>query len=553
VRVIGERVRDMVGRDRNHPSVIAWSLGPDATEEMVSWLREQADLRLILHRADLGLDLRSDLRVTTSWPTIDDMTREGTADRMRGVLYGNLQHVSGNSLGGFSELWSTLIQYPNLAGGFISLWNDVTDGSARGLVSARRSPRPALEEVRAVFQPLSFGLDDAEEGRYHLKNGYSTGTLAMHRVAWDVQADGAAVLADTLSVGAVPPGERFPFIVLTDGIEPEPGREYVLTLVALEPRGAQVVAREQFVLPIFRSPAPVEVVDGALEVNATPDSVTVRGAAFATTFLRARGEWVSYRTGGRELLVKGPIPNFWRAPTTIDLASGSIDAGEAWRKMSDSPEFTDFEILDEDERVVRLRTRLGLPATGGDARLTYTVYANGDVDVEFAADLGDGESAPPRVGFRMWVPPTLEEIEWFGLGPHETYSDRRASGLLSRHSSSVTEPLSDYGRDQERGSREGVRWMVVRDADGAGWLVVGETMFATSVVAARVSGADGQPTSAAVEWRIDVAHRGVGGSEPRARGPSPAHTIGKQSYEFRVRFRPHDATMDPAARARTTR
>ena len=169
--------------------------------------------------------------------------------------------------------------------------------------------------------------------------------------------------------------------------------------------------------------------------------------------------------------------------------------------------------------VISIVTRSRLVTGGGEEiaeERTLIVTGDGSAHLSHRFEVPASLADVPRLGVRLLVPGGLGDLEWFGEGPHETYRDRRASGLLARHRSSVADRYVPYIRPQEHGNVTGLRWFALRDPDGDGLLAsldgIGEgkaTLYPDAELEAARHTCDLAP-STLVHLHLDVAQRGLG-------------------------------------------
>ncbi len=592
-----DRTRRMVARTRNHPSVVIWSLGNEAGDGLAfdrtaAWIRDQQTGRPVLYEPAGErevVDIVSPMYVRPYW-----FERYGRSQAPRPFLLIEYAHAMGNSVGGLADTWAILDSHPNLVGGFLWDWVDQTieasdeagrpyhayggdfgpagvptDGNflANGLVSSDRKPHPHAFEVKKVYQPLRLTMP--EPGLLRIGNRRSFTDLPDLDGSWEIHADGEQVAAGPLPRVPVPPGESRDLrldLPEDDGS----GRERLLTIrfrtreaALLLPRGHEV-ASEQFELTEFR-PEVTTPPGEAPTVRETEDAVEVSGPGFAVRFDRDLGVMTEFRSGETALIERGPVPNFWRAPTDNDYGYSQPVRSGVWRLAGRPPfrQLASFEI-ERGETTVRVISRFQLRSVGASYRLEHEIFPDGTVAVQ-AGLIGAGEDLPemPRFGVLLSLPGELDRVRWYGRGPFENYWDRRSAALVGRYELPIEKMAHAYPRPQETGNRTDARFVALTpEAGGPGLLVTGLPTVDFSALPYRIADLDGGETKGRdhavdlvprdeVTLLLDLRQQGVGGDDSWGATPRHEYTIWPGDFGFRFLLRPLPAGTDPGTLARS--
>lgn len=514
-----DRMRSMVERDKNHPCVVAWSLGNEAGwgdnfRVMADWARERDPSRPIHYE---GMNEVADME-SHMYASPRDVEAYGASGNPKPYVLCEYEHAMGNSVGEITEYWRIIDAYPNLHGGFVWDFVDQTirlpipddpDGGTylsyggdwvpgyptdnnfccNGLVSGDRTPHPSLLEVKKVYQRIRFTAADLAAGQVTVANRQLFLGLDGYELGWEVTRDGEPVQSGQLTPPEVAPGEEA--TVTLPYQEPEsltPGATYWLNLrLTLREDTAwaeagHVVAEEQLALP-WQAPAEQEPPADTLPpltVAETAEAVTVTGDDVGLTLVvdKARGTLTDYRVADRRLLTEGPVPNFWRAPTDNDRGRGTHDALRTWRSAGAerSVNAVTVEQPSAAEVVIEVAATLPTSPNASQHTTTFTVRGDGQVRVEHTLQPGADLPELPLVGALLTLPAEYQTLTWYGRGPHENYWDRRTSAHVGRYRSTVPEQAAaPYVRPQESGNLTGVRWATLTDApDGAGLRVTAE-------------------------------------------------------------------------------
>jgi beta-galactosidase/beta-glucuronidase len=609
-----ERAIRLAQRDRNHPSVLLWSLGNESGAgphhaAMAAWLRAYDPTRLIHSESGHPGPEVSDV-YSVMYPNLDEMRRL-LADpaESRPVMMCEYAYAKGNSTGNFFKFWDMVWAYPRFHGGFIWDWHDkallhtTPEGTpfyaygndfgggfdytrdnedpqmcCNGIVGPDLTPHPGAYEVKQVQAPLDVtvaGEEDLLAGRLTVHNRYHSRTLDHLAVSWDLAEDGKVIGEGELPPLAVPPGETgllgVPFQLPE---QPVDGAEYHLnvhfTLAAAEPwapRGHEV-AWTQFKLPVLGSTQPAAEGgtsrEGEVRLHRERSQITVAAGASEVRFDPDEGVIAGYETDGRDLLLRGPVECYYRAPTDIDLLMGNPPANvHKWRRAG----------LDRLERTVRnveatqvnphqvqvaVSARLSAPdrPAGIESSVVYRILADGTLKVEDTVVIAEALPFVPRVGMELRLPGRYEHLTWYGRGPHENYVDRKRGAAVGRYESTVDEQFTPYVYPGESGGKEDVRWLALTDPSGAGLLITGPPLFHFDALHYTIEdlAAAGHPHELTrlddVILHIDARHMGVGGDDGWMAPVHDEFLIQPGHYHLTFRLHPLSAGDDPGAVAR---
>ncbi|RMG24349.1 MAG: DUF4981 domain-containing protein, partial [Bacteroidetes bacterium] len=587
------RIQRMLERDKNHASIIIWSLGNEAGSgvnfiESAKWIKSR-DTSRPLQYEQAHQEAYTDI-VAPMYMLIPGIEKYAQSNPQRPLILCEYAHAMGNSVGNLQDYWEVIEKYDALQGGFI--WDWVDQGLAaytaegekywayggdygpedvpsdqnfciNGLVFPDRSIHPALLEVKKVYQYVKFEAVDPTQGRVRLRNTYDFIPLDGFYLQWEVQADGQTLKSGKVAELPVPPKGSLELQLDYEGLEPEAGKEYFLNL-SMRSKEAQPLipqnhefAKEQIPLPFQKASRAVSITDfPALNTEHANGQSRISGEEFEVVFDDQSGQLISYRFHGVEFIHGAPVPNFWRAPTDNDHGNRLHQRAAVWRTAGKQARLETFELQKISPQQVKLSARYSLP-TGSEVQLEYEVMGNGAVEVSYDFQPGDAELPEiPRVGMMLQLPDEFEEIEWLGRGPHENYWDRKSSAFVGHYHSTVSQMYEPYVAPQENGNREDVRWVALRNPQGVGLLAVAQPRLSMSALRFTPEdltreGRGGKHTYDLkerdfVSLALDYRQMGVGGDNSWGATTHEQYRLPAQPYRYRFRLQPFTKGMDPA-------
>jgi beta-galactosidase len=575
-----DRAVRMVERDKNHPSVIFWSMGNEAGdgcnfEAISEWMHRRDPSRPVHYERAL-LKPHVDIYSPMYMP-IEGLLAYVEKPQTRPLILCEYAHAMGNSVGNLQDYWDVFEREPQLQGGCIWDWVDqallkrTSDGReffayggdfgdtpndgnflCNGLVQPDRTPNPHLLEVKKVYQYVKAEPVDLAAGIIRVCNKYDFRYLDFLDLSWELSADGVVVQS-----GSLPPLDLAPKATVEAKIpftrpDPQPGTDYHLkilfSLANDEPWAEKgyIVAWDQFQLPCESQPLPEVDVDTMpeLTLRETDKVYAVAGEEFSIAVSKADGSLESFTFRGRELLARSLTPNFWRAPTDNDVGNRMPYRQSVWRTAGPDRKLVGLTAEQPSPQTVRITADFLLPAGKSDYRIVYTAYGSGDVVVDCSFAPGMELIDLPRYGMQAAVPAALDSMEWYGRGPHESYRDRLTGAAVGRYAGKVEDQFHKYVRPQETGNKTGVRWIALRNADGFGLLAVGMPLLEVSAWPFSMSDLESAahpfelPRRDFITINLDYGQMGVGGDDSWGARPHPQYTLPAQPYSYRFRLTP---------------
>lgn len=431
-----DRVKRMVERDKNHPSIIIWSLGNEAGDGVnfsacYQWVKFRDPSRPVQYeRALLGPNTDIYCPMYASVEHIEDYVRK---HQDRPLIMCEYAHAMGNSSGNLKEYWELIDRYNQLQGGFVWDWVDqglltkASDGSQfyayggdfgpegtpsdgnfciNGLVSPDRTPHPGLFEVKKVYQNVDVKTINPLAGKFHIINKYDFTSLKHYYLIWEIKSEGKQILngvVDRLPVGA---HESFTLNLDFSSLSFKPEKEYFIHFSFLTKASDEIipanfeVAAEQIEIPNYEPSLdrPIRNIP-ELKVNESSNLLVFEGRNFQISFDRESGELSNWLIDGKAVINEPLKANFWRAPTDNDFGNGMDKRCAPWKEASEfSQDMTSrFKILNKSEAI--FSTNCILPSVNAQLKMEYNINGLGEIALSTSLTMIN----PPRPDVEVLV------------------------------------------------------------------------------------------------------------------------------------------------------
>ncbi len=484
------RAANMLLRDRNHPCIVMWSCGNESLggknlAEVAAWFRAHDDRPV--HYEGIFADPRypatSDV-VSRMYAPVAEIEEYLAIHRDKPYILCEYAHAMGNSFGAVDKYTELAWHDEKFQGGFIwdfadqalpavapdgtTYWgyggdfgDRPTDGdfSANGLCFADHTPKPLLLEAKQLYRPVdvTFG-----EGRFVVTNRMLfTPTSALACVA-KLLRDGIAEAEVEVATDVAPLTTQeypLPFEAPKDPGEWVAELSFRLREATTWASAGHEVCFAQHGLALNLStitvPSAQRLIDGTHNVGVVAENARV-------LFSKAGG-LVSWRLGERELLAGTPMPCFWHAPTSNERGWRAPYLDSVWYAASRYAVLSGPPRVEAAESIpfVLVHYDYDLPG-GGTCELSYRIDGTAGIKVTLGVKTPEGWPDPPEYGVLVPLAGYLDRLAWYGGGPHESASDRKASARLGRWEQDVADQLTPYVRPQEAGGHAQVRWAEIR-------------------------------------------------------------------------------------------
>ncbi|MBT6958801.1 MAG: DUF4981 domain-containing protein [Opitutae bacterium] len=582
-----DRIKSMYFRDRNHPSIYAWSMGNEAGDgeifrSIYQFLKEVENNRIVQYEPAGEAD-HTDV-FCPMYPKPESLIEFGESDPIKPAIFIEYAHAMGNSVGNLQDYWNIIERYRNLQGGYIWDWVDQsleykdqngkaylayghdyhpdlpTDGNFlnNGLVDPYRNSHPHLSEVKKVYQPVQFGL--ASSGIISVKNKNYFKALDDLSLHWRLLADGRETISGVIDHMDVPPQGEKQYPLSEWSVEYNVAAEYILELSAVKREGNDLmpvgheVAWDQFELRKGISETFNEDKYESLKVE-RHDSIEISNDLVFLNLDSETGEINHWSYGGM-LISQEPIrPNFWRPPTDNDLGNRMDQWARVWQTSTYEYISRLAGVEEHDDGSVEVTVSYRLPDDIANVDAGYLVYPSGKMEVNFRM-LTTHSDLPeiPRIGMYLMLPSEFRKVSWYGRGPQESYWDRKSGMKIGIYGGKIVDQFHSYSRPQETGNKTDVRWMRISSdsvsitATGIGELLnssiwpfsMEELDFHSHEAGESASGLVPVTTKHGADikignqyqWNIDHLQMGVGGDNSWGRRVHDDYTIKPGEYDY---------------------
>ncbi len=519
-----DRVNSCYQRDKNHPAVLIWSVGNESYGgkvifDMSEKFRALDPYRLVHYEGifnDRRYEATSDME-SQMYTSVENVKKFLAEHKEKPFIMCEYTHAMGNSCGAMHKYTDLTDTEPRYQGGFI--WDYIDQSilkkdrygkdfqayggdflerptdynfSGNGICyGGDRDPSPKMQEVKFNYQNISILFE--KEGKFTVVNKNLFANTDRFRCVAVLQKNGVVVKKQEIET-AVPPlstkDYEIPFAILRaddKDQKKDTDAEYTLTVsfrlkedMSWADAGHEVAFGQKIYkkIPAFHaSEKPIRVVHGKVNIG-------VKGKDFDCLFSMLSGGLVSYRYAGKEMIEKIPMPNFWRAPVDNDNGSMAPARYAQWKIASMYISHRNGGMFDnvptkveEKDNTVTVTYTYFMPTTpASKCQVAYTVFGDGTIETKLMYDPVEGLPDMPEFGMMFWFNADYDNLTWYGMGPDETYADRRHGAKLGIYSNKVADNMAKYLVPQECGNKVGVRYARLVDAKGRGMMFEGDEL-----------------------------------------------------------------------------
>jgi len=584
-----DRIERMYERDKNHPSVVIWSMGNEAGDgsnfmAASAWLHNHDKQRPVHYERAL---LQSHVDIySLMYGSIDWLKKYAERYDNRPYILCEYAHAMGNSVGNLQDYWDVIEKYRVLQGGFI--WDWVDQGITKkndegenyfafggdygetptdrnfcfnGLVRPDRSITAKLIEVQKVYQNISFKDWDLKNKLVQIKNKFFFTNLNEFHFKWEILENGITQQTGIIPDLNLPPQEFTVIEIPFKTFIPKPGKEYFLNIYAelnkdnSWARKDYIIAEEQFQLPLFESATVTPQNLPSLKLNESENKISIENNKFKITFDKQKGSIGNYEQNGKQLFEKGPEPNFWRAPTDNDFGNGMPERCAVWEFTGKNRIVKNYKIQEINDSEINVIFNFVLEDAQSSLKTIYNILGNGIISVTNNFVPNNNELPElPRFGMNMNLPKEFNQVTWYGRGPYENYWDRKTASFIGEYSSTIKGIFEFYETPQENSNRSDNRWVIFMNNNEEGIAFIGEPTIDFSASYYTPGGLTLSergikhmyqiPKNNYINVNIDYKQTGVGGDDSWGARTHKEYTLYPKQYIYGFKIVPFENNSD---------
>lgn len=504
-----DRINRMIERDKNHPSIIFWSIGNECGNGQVFkdnylYIKQRDPSRPVMFE-QASKEWNTDI-VAPMYPPIDSMKRYAARKDMRPFIMCEYSHAMGNSSGNFDEYWDIMYGSKQMQGGCI--WDWVDQGFAQkdaygrkfwayggdlgshmfrndenfcanGLVDASRNPHPGLYEVKKFYSYILFTNFDVSTSKLHIKNVHDFTNLNNYTFKFEILENGKIIKSGNFNVDLDARNETDISLPISNTFEPN--KEYFLNVYAVTKNKQPLVevghevASHQFKLneSNYFNNILAAITNGNIAKKNQGNTLSLTANNITVEINTKTGVLINYTKNKIPILAKMPEPYFWRATTDNDWGNKLQNNAGVWRNAHENKTVKNVTVNDVSKDSIQITVLYNLDYINANYQLVYTFLKNGALKIQSSIDLSTAGNLPeiPRMGMRFDVDESYTQLSYYGRGPWENYADRKHAAHIGIYNQSTNQQYVTYIRPQANGNRHDTRWIQLKNESGNGVLI----------------------------------------------------------------------------------
>lgn len=594
-----QRMQRMVERDKNHTSIIIWSMGNEAGNGYnfyrgYLWIKNRDKSRPIQYeRATAGAWDGKDLKYEWNSDIIDPMY--SSPNKMEEYILANpnpdrpyiqceYAHAMGNSMGNFKDYWDVIRKYPNFQGGFIwdmidqSVYKKQPDGTVvfayggdygpkdvpsdnnfldNGVFSPDRKPNPHAFEMRNVYQNILTSWDNQTSATIKVYNEFSFKDLSNVTLHWTLLLDGIKQDAGVIDYLAIDPTQSKTYTLPIKVGDKKFQEAFVNISYQLKqdepflPKGFEIATEQLAYKGTWKNDIKITGA-GKISVEKQANATVFKSDKATLTFDKKTGFMNGYTFHNEPVLKEGYQlrPNFWRAPNDNDFGANLQVQLKAWKDATENPVLANWVYSATKDNTILVKATYNLPAVSSTLELNYEINSNGELSVKEQLNIDKTKETPilPRFGMEIILPKDFSTLSYYGRGPHENYIDRNYSAQVGLYNQTVSEQYYPYIRPQETGNKTDVRWLELSNDKLKITVTSNELLATTALHFLNEDLDDGlqkdQRHAAELKERdltslkIDYKQMGVGGIDSWQAWPMEKYLLRGKTYQYQFKITP---------------
>ena len=571
-----DRTQSMYERDKNHPAILMWSLGNESyagtvLEATSKYLHAKDNTRLVHYEGvvwNREFDHITDME-SRMYAKPQDVVEYLENNPKKPYINCEYTHAMGNSCGGMHLYTDLEDKYDMYQGGFI--WDyidqaiEVEENGKKvlkyggdfgeratdycfctdGIIYANRTPSPKVQEVKYLYQNIKMNIFENE---IEIDNQNLFTNTNKYVFVLEIIQKETSICKKEYSFD-VEPGEKKRFhLNIPETIGLTRNEDYIYN-VCIQLKGDEKwaekgfeIAKEQYVFEGVCNTEKTAI--NNLEVINGDVNIGVRGNDFFAMFSKQEAGIISLVYSDKEYITRAPKPTFVRAYTDNDKGCGLDFQYAIWDKAGKTAKCTGFA-KDELEEGIKITYDYVLPIEGKSCTISYLVYGDGSIDVDFKLK-GEDEFSIPLYGMEFKLPKEFINVKYFGNGPEENYQDRNKGAKLGVYETTAADNMSSYLIPQECGNRTGIRYMEITDETQEGIRfsyvdkpIEGSVLPYSAAELENAMHIEELPQSSYTWVRVLGQQMGVGGDDSWGAPVQEIYTIPKSKvHEFKFNISP---------------
>ncbi|MDO3694668.1 glycoside hydrolase family 2 TIM barrel-domain containing protein [Wenyingzhuangia sp. chi5] len=594
-----QRIQRMVERDKNHPSIIIWSMGNEAGNgynfyQAYLWLKDKDPSRPIQYERtstagwegkSMKFDWNSDI-ICPQYSSPKGMQEyiDFNPNRKRPYILSEYAHAMGNSMGNFKDYWDLFRSVDNFQGGFIwdmidqSIYKTQKDGTKtfayggdfgpknvpsannflnNGVFNPERKPNPHAFEAKNVLQNILTSWEDKNTYKLKVFNEFFFKNLSNVSLHWQLILDGKPDLDGVIDVLDIQP-QQYKTYSLPISLKGKTYQEAFVNisyhLKSKEPflsKGYEIAKEQLHVHGTWKNDISLNTTS-KLNIHQTNKDVTFSGKDISITFNKKTGFIEDYSYHQQNILKEGTAirPNFWRAPTDNDMGASFQKNLLPWKQASENPNLKSFKYYRTKNNSIIVTSEYHLPQVSADLILTYEINNHGEIIIHQSLNIDENIKTPilPRFGMEMILPKSFDHISYYGRGPIENYVDRKYNTQVGLYNQTVSEQYYPYIRPQETGNKTDVRWLSL-NKQNINLKITSDELFSMTALHYLTSDLDdglekNQRHASDIKEReltslkIDSKQMGLGGIDSWSAWPMEKYLLRQKNYQYQFKITP---------------
>ncbi|WP_159654135.1 beta-galactosidase subunit alpha [Vibrio atypicus] len=505
--VFVDRAERHVHAQKNHPSIIMWSLGNESgygcnIRSMYNATKAIDDTRLVHYEEDRDAEVVD--VISTMYSRAQLMNHFGEFPHEKPRIICEYAHAMGNGPGGLTEYQNVFYKHDHIQGHYVWEWCDhgilARDEKGEsfykyggdygdypnnynfcmdGLIYPDQTPGPGLKEYKQVIAPVKIRSIDDQAGKFIVENKLWFTDLNDYTITADVRAEGETLRTVQFKVeGLAANSEREIEIAIPELDERE---AFINFTVRKDSRTLYSEANHDIAIYQYQIKANTAVEAEFVNNNATTLSIEesrlaylIQGNNFALNFSKVNGKLTSWVVNGEELIKSEPKLNFFK-PMIDNHKQEHEGLWEPAHLQIMQEHFRSLNVEEINGKVEITTTSIIAPPVfdfGMRCEYRYQVNAEGQLNIELSGErYGDYPHVIPVIGLDLGINGDFDQVKYYGRGPEENYQDSKQANMIDVYQSTVADMFENYPFPQNNGNRQHVRWAALTNRNGTGLLV----------------------------------------------------------------------------------